>query len=192
MSGVELAHQRLQLRVLVGQRGGLEHRALEVHAQLGELAQAFALELDAAAEGVVGVLHVAGLAQRGGDRAQDEAAGVRDLVAEALERALACVPCVVETVQRGERLDLGADGHAEDVRVGLTVLDQRGQGLLGVRQGLDGAGGEQPDVGAGRVQDADQEAVAFQRGGELETAREFVLRLGHAALLVMPAGDVVA
>ena len=86
--------------------GGLERRALEVDAQLGELAQALALELGAAAERVVGVLDAAGLAQRGGDRAEDEAARVRDLVAEALERALAGAPRVVEPVQRGQRLHL--------------------------------------------------------------------------------------
>ena len=99
---------------------------------------------------------------------------------------------VVDPVERRQRLHLGADGDAEDVRVGLAVLDQGGQGLLGVGEGFGGASGEQPDVGAGGMQDADQEAVGFQRGGELQPAGQLGLRLGHAALLVVPAGDVVA
>ena len=189
---VELAHERLQLGVLGRQQVGLDARALEAHAQLGEVLQALALGGDAAVQHLVGLFELPGVMQRVGQRAEHDAARVREMLAEAVERVLAGHAGVVEPPERRQRLDLRADGDAEDVRVRVRLRAQVGERALGVGQRVVGAAGEQPDVGAGRVQDPEREVAPLEPPRDRDAAGDLGLGVVEPALALVPAGQVVA
>jgi hypothetical protein len=176
----------------VARRARLERRPLQRHPQLGELPQPLALELGGAAQGVVGILDPARLAQRLGDRRQDEAPRVRHLVSQPDQSALRGVLRLVEPPERGQRLNLGANGDAEDVRIRRALGGQRVDRAARVGQRLLGAPGQQPDVGPRGLQDAERERVGRELLHDREAQAEMMLGRLDIALLVMPAREVVA
>jgi hypothetical protein len=88
------------------------------------------------AEDVIGLLGPARLAQRGGDRVEDQAAGLRHAIAEPRHRALPGTLGLVEPPERQQRLDLDDDDHRQQVRVRVVRGGEQVRGVLGVGERL--------------------------------------------------------
>jgi hypothetical protein len=141
---------------------------------------------------LVRLLDLPGVVERVRERGEHDAARGGEMLAEAVERVLAGEPRVVEPAERRQRLDLRADGHAEDVRVRVRLGAEVGECALGVGQRGLRVAREQPDVGARRVQDAEREVAPLEAAGDGDAAGDLGLRLVQPALALVPAREVVA
>ena len=202
---LELLRTRLELGVGLGQlvvldrqrvafaarEPRLQHRPLEAELELGDLGEGLALELRGAKQRFVCLLEPSGLAQRRGDRAEDHAAGVRQVLAEPVERGLPRLLRVIEMAERHARLHLRPHAGAEHVRVRLTLLTEQGQRALGVGQGSVRVALAQLDVGARGVHHRQRKAIRAGRLGKVERARDLLASAGRIAGLLEATGDVV-
>ena len=134
-------------------------RAIEPALQRGELLEGGPLDLDALREDAVGLAVAAGLVERGGDRAEDHAARLRDALAEPRDRTLPGALGLVEAAERQQRLDLDHHGHRQQVGVRVAAAGQQLDRPLGVLERLAGAAGAQPHLGARAAEDGEREAV---------------------------------
>jgi hypothetical protein len=131
--------------------------------------------------------------QRLGDGAEDHAAGLRDALAQALDRALAGPLGLVEAAEREQRLDLDDDAHGEQVRVRLADGSEQLDGVTGVGVAVLGAPLAQADLGSRHMEDGGGEAVAGrQRRGGRQAGGDLPLGPLEVALLHREVGEVVA